>query len=240
WYIPFLAKGLKKDIDENDMYDIEKSQKSSVLADEVEFAWNKEQRKNTPSLTRALLTVFKGEIAFYFLFDIILEISKIGQPLYVFKLVSLFQHDAQKTKTEEVYTYATLVILSSLIQCLSNHSYLMWMSTLGMKIRVAVCSMMYRKSLRMTKSAIAKTTIGQMVNLMTNDVARFDMITQSFHYLWIAPMEVVIIMIMLYFYVGPTALLGCVMLLLSIPLQSKYRTSSTSLMGSEDECTSSQ
>lgn len=69
---------------------------------------------------------------------------------------------------------------------------------LGMKIRVAICSLIYRKTLRLSKSAFGDTTTGQIVNLISNDVARFEQCVQSLHYLWVGPLQTLIITYLMY------------------------------------------
>jgi ATP-binding cassette subfamily C (CFTR/MRP) protein 4 len=46
------------------------------------------------------------------------------------------------------------------------------------------------QSLRLSKSALAGTTVGQMVNLLSNDVNRFDSSVIFLNYLWIGPLQV--------------------------------------------------
>lgn len=90
-----------------------------------------------------------------------------------------------------------------------------------MKMRVAACAVIYRKALKLSKTSLAETTIGQMVNLLSNDVSRFEFTGQHMHNLWMAPVECIFIMWLLNLYVGPTGLVGTVFLLAFIPFQSK-------------------
>lgn len=75
-----------------------------------------------------------------------------------------------------------------------------------MKIRVATSALVYRKALKLSKSSLVETTVGQMVNLISNDVGRFELATTHIHSLWMAPIETVVVLVLIYFYVGPTGI----------------------------------
>ncbi|KAG5894559.1 hypothetical protein JTB14_021541 [Gonioctena quinquepunctata] len=170
WLVPFLSKGLKKEIDENDMYETRKPQKSTELGNKLESAWKKELNKSNPSLTKSLFIVFRKELALYALIHLFNECVKISQPILIFKLLSFFQTSGPRDNKGEIFAYAATIVLMSFVNVTCLHSYQMWIMALGMKIRVAACSLIYRKSLKLSRSALAETTIGQMVNLLSNDV----------------------------------------------------------------------
>ncbi|CAH1183155.1 unnamed protein product [Phaedon cochleariae] len=230
WLLPYLSKGLKREIDEDDMYETRRSQQSKKLGEKLEAIWNDETKKDEPSLLLAIFKVFKTEIFFYGGFHVFAESLRLCQPLLVSKLVSFFAPDASPVDKTELYTYAALTVLMSFGHVCCVHNYQLWVMALGMKIRITACSLIYRKALRLSKSALADTTIGQMVNLLSNDVGRFDFAAQHLHNLWIAPVETMVVMVLLYFYVGPTGLVGSFFLLSFIPIQmymakltSRYR-----------------
>ncbi|KAG8310924.1 hypothetical protein J6590_054247 [Homalodisca vitripennis] len=75
------------------------------------------------------------------------------------------------------------------------------------------------KSLRLSKAALGQTTVGQVVNLMTNDVNRFDMGIIFIHYLWLGPVTTVVVTYFLWQQIGVAALVGVAALLISIPAQ---------------------
>lgn len=90
---------------------------------------------------------------------------------------------------------------------------------IGMKVRVAVCSLIYRKALKLSKSALGETTVGQLVNLLSNDVNRFDYVSIFVHHIWVAPLQTCIACYLMYQRVGVAAVVGVVFLLLFVPLQ---------------------
>lgn len=78
------------------------------------------------------------------------------------------------------------------------HPFVLGQLHCGMKIRVAVCSMIYRKALKLSKNALGDTTAGQVVNLISNDVARLDLCIMFVHYLWVGPLETIIVTYLMY------------------------------------------
>lgn len=74
--------------------------------------------------------------------------------------------------------------------------------------------------LKLNKTSLGDTAAGQLINLMSNDVARFDMVFVFLHCLWIMPIQVVVSSSIMYNSVGAAALIGLlVMALQSILLQ---------------------
>lgn len=112
-------------------------------------------------------------------------------------------------------------MLCSLLAMIITHPYMMGLMHLGMKMRVACCSLVYRKALRLSKTALGQTTIGQMVNLLANDVNRFDSFSTLPHRLWLGPVETLIVTYLMYDQIGISAVYGVAVVLLFVPLQSK-------------------
>lgn len=143
------------------------------------------------------------------------------QPFLISKLLLVYEGDTSGG-ANEIYIYSSLIVFSQLLCVLMNHSFIMSIMQVGMKMRISSCSLIYRKSLKLSKSALAETTIGQMVNLLSNDVGRFDTATHHLHFYYLAPIQTLVVMYLLYVNIGLASLSGAVFLLLSIPLQCKY------------------
>ncbi|RZC36351.1 multidrug resistance-associated protein, partial [Asbolus verrucosus] len=221
WALPLFVKGFKKDLTEDDLYGPLKVHESRRLGDKLEEAWKKQENSSrNPSLWKALTVVFGKEIAKYGLVLALLEfVVKMSQPLFIGKLMEYYTPNQTAISKKTAYIYASSIVLMSFINVMFGHSYMMGLQHLGMKIRVACCSLIYRKSLRLSKSALVETTVGQMVNLLSNDVNRFDFAVIHLHNLWVAPIETVIVMYLLYTTLGPASITGIGILLLFIPLQ---------------------
>ena len=113
----------------------------------------------------------------------------------------------------DAYLYATGVVLCSAAYTFTHHPYSFGVVHTGMKIRVAASSLLYRKALKLSNSALGQTTVGQMVNLLSNDVNRFDQTFLFIHYLWCGPLQLILVTSLLYQRIGPSALVVSLLLL---------------------------
>ncbi|XP_008214580.1 probable multidrug resistance-associated protein lethal(2)03659 isoform X1 [Nasonia vitripennis] len=156
------------------------------------------------------------------------EPRSVSQPLLLARLLKYFKSDSETT-AEEAYLYAGGVVLCSALNVLVIHPYMMAILHMGMKMRVACCTLIYRKSLKLSRTALGETTVGQAVNLLSNDVNRFDVATIFLHYLWIGPLETIIVMYVMFNEVQESAIIGVATLLMFIPLQGFLGKKSSSL-----------
>lgn len=124
--------------------------------------------------------------------------------------------------TEQLaYVYASVIAFSSVISSLTAHNYMQRMQHIGMCARVATCSLIYRKCLKLSRRSLVNTTTGKMVNLLSNDVNRFDMSISQLMSLVMSPVLISVIVYAMYAYVGPTACAGIITYIAYLPLQSK-------------------
>nr|XP_022908005.1 probable multidrug resistance-associated protein lethal(2)03659 [Onthophagus taurus] len=226
WYtLPTFFNGFQRDLEENDLYKTFSKHKSSVLGDRLEIAWQSEEIKakkagRMPLLRKALWKVFGLE---FMLYGLVLAIGELGirliQPIALGQLILYYVPNQTEITRDEAYLYAGAVILCSFFYVLLIHPYMMAICHVGMKMRVACCSLIYRKSLRLSKTALGQTTAGQMVNLLSNDVNRFDVAVLFIHQLWVGPLETLVITYLMYLKIGISAVIGVATLLMFIPLQ---------------------
>ncbi|KAF5283707.1 hypothetical protein FQR65_LT13742 [Abscondita terminalis] len=223
--LPTFFDGLKKELQINDLYEAFSEHKSSKLGDKLEAAWLKEVKiaeecDRTPSLRRALIKTFGLE---YFMYGFIWFLGelcfKITQPILLGELVAYYMNNYENITQIELYLFSAGIVGCSLMAIFITHPTMYGFLHIGMKARVACCSLIYRKSLKLSKTSLEKTTIGQTVNLLSNDVNRFDVAAQFMHQLWVGPLEIIIVTYFMYEEVGVPALLGIIVLLLFIPLQ---------------------
>ncbi|KAF6206425.1 hypothetical protein GE061_017658 [Apolygus lucorum] len=224
WTLPLFMTGFKRELEEDDLFQPLDMHRSSKLGDEMEKMWFEEveasrKAKREPSLLRIIIKTTWKKLAFTAFFIFMIDVViKIVQPLMLQGLIRYFAEGSEMS-VEDAYAYAAGILVCSLIPCFVLHPYMLCIQHLGMRLRIAMCSMIYRKALRLSRTALGQTTIGQIVNLMSNDVNRFDVTFMLIHNVWIGPVQTVIIGYLAYQLVGPASFIGLGFLLIFIPFQ---------------------
>ncbi|CAG5124702.1 unnamed protein product, partial [Candidula unifasciata] len=235
----------------------------------------RKEKGQTPSLLRALIYTFGLqymlvgivvflEVVIYIKFLLLGEGTKVIQPLLLGGLIRYFTPDSTVSKLD-AWLYALGVSLCAIVLAISHHPYFFCVQRIGMRMRVACCSLMYKKTvtgklnrqdkranififthlpqiyhiivlifpklswqgmtgnvefcLKLSNKALGETTTGQIVNLMSNDVNRFDQAVVFLHFLWVGPLQAIAVLVILWHELGPSVLAGFFVLLLLIPVQ---------------------
>ncbi|KAI9598979.1 hypothetical protein BDF19DRAFT_419287 [Syncephalis fuscata] len=145
---------------------------------------NKEKKKN-PSVRRALRRTFLRNhnfLAIWRLFAI--AFTYIGA-YYLFKNVVLFIETLSKPNAaksyHETHIYALALLLSIWLASICSHQLVAESTRTGIQVRSAIMALIFRKSLRLHSVELA---IGDIVNLLADDVNRLAEAYVHRHYIW--------------------------------------------------------
>ncbi|CAG2116727.1 unnamed protein product, partial [Medioppia subpectinata] len=120
--------------------------------------------------------------------------------------------------TWTVWSAAGIVLCSVLILH-STHLNFVYMMKTGLRMRTACCALIYSKSIRLSRTSLGKTTVGQIINMMSNDANRFDEFAFWCHSILVAPLQLTLVMYILWGHLRWACLAGMAVLLLFIPFQ---------------------
>ncbi|CAG0897047.1 unnamed protein product [Darwinula stevensoni] len=237
WLNPLMWLGSRRDLELGDLFGVPQGDESDNLGDELQRQWEHELRKanvsdghldteqtttkegqkmKRPSLLKAIVRTFGGKYAAAGIIVFFEEcVLRVAQPVFMALLIRYFSGNWKYgNETYWGWLFGTGVILCSLLYIFTHHAVFFNIGRYGMQIRVACGSIIYRKALRLSKCALGRTTSGQMVNLLSNDVNRFDQSVIYLHYLWIGPIQAIISTAILWLEFGISSLSGIAFLIL--------------------------
>lgn len=137
------------------------------------------------------------------------------------KLLNYYTPNQREITQTDALISASIIAVLAFLRLLMFHKFFAYVRTLGMKMRIACCSIIYKKCLTLKKISLQKVTTGRLINLVSNDVNRFDQAIQYLHFVWIGPAEVLIGAFYINVTIGPTAVYGILIIFFCFLLQSK-------------------
>ncbi|VVC46074.1 ABC transporter type 1, transmembrane domain,ABC transporter-like,P-loop containing nucleoside triphosphate [Cinara cedri] len=222
WIIKLFKTGQTRDLEVNDLYTTLDDHSSSSLGKELERQWKiqitKAKRTNVqPSLFKALFHMFGPSLMLYgFLLFIIEIVFRMIQPKCIGHLISHFDPSTTDLKTA---TLAAITLTSSTLVCtVGLHQHLFNQCVIGYKMRIAVTSIAYSKALRLSKTALGDTMGSQVINLLSNDVNRFDTASLFLHFVWVGPLKTIVVTYYLWQEVGVSSVFGVAIMVMFVPL----------------------
>ncbi len=92
------------------------------------------------------------------------------------------------------------------------------MFILGLKVRTALISVVYRKSLNISAAAKKDSTVGEIVNIMSVDVQKFMDLLPYVNALWSAPLQIGLSAYWMYEELGVATFVGLGLLFATMPI----------------------
>ncbi|CAF4354696.1 unnamed protein product [Rotaria socialis] len=186
----------------DDLYDLPDHLEPTISIDKLEANWLDEIKRcpQNPSLVRATLRTAGWKYILLSLLLIPLESLNIVQPLLLVSFTRFFE-PCSTMSSRQAWSTAFLICMALLCVHLIFHQYVYRVVTCAMQMRVAYSGLIFRKVLRLSTDAMNKFSSGEITNLLANDANKVELLHYYLNYLWIAPLQTLAIIFILWSYV---------------------------------------
>lgn len=110
-----------------------------------------------------------------------------------------------------------MLLLTSILSAILKAQYFEKCLTVSLRVKTALISAIYKKSLKLSNSSKQKSNIGEIVNLMAVDAHKFLDLIVTLHYLWDSPLIISLSLYFVWQLLGYATIAGVVVLILIIP-----------------------
>ncbi|CAH2234392.1 jg21196 [Pararge aegeria aegeria] len=241
WFDPLALTGFRRSLTESDLWALNPPDSSKEVVPKFDKFWERtlkkrenangtkatysknsasvnfkpEKERKPASILPALCLAFGGQFIFGALLKLINDILMFLSP-QILKLLIRFVES--KEPLWKGYLYAVGLIACATAQTMLLAHYFTRMYLVGMRIRTALTSAIYRKSLCISNSARKESTVGEIVNLMSVDAQRFVELTAYLNMIWSAPLQIALALYFLWGILGPSVLAGLAVMIVLIPV----------------------
>jgi len=235
-----------KAVELEDLIPLMKCDKSQNLATKFEEAWKKQTSHDKPSegrrsmeglknakengtgkLQRALLSVMGWRFILAGVVKAVNTALQFSFPLLLNAILGfieaasageLDESDAWYDRYRGYWLSALLfVVMAS--KAATESKYFHMVNRSGWEARTSVSVAVYNKSLRLSSSERASTTLGEIVNLMQVDASKIEMFIPQVHVIWDGAFQILGYMAILYTLIGWPCFAGLFIMVLAGPVQ---------------------
>ncbi|XP_035866733.1 cystic fibrosis transmembrane conductance regulator isoform X3 [Phyllostomus discolor] len=220
WTRPILKKGYRQRLELSDIYQIPSADSADNLSEILEREWDRElASKKNPKLINALRRCFFWRFMFYGILLYLGEVTKAVQPLLLGRIIASYDPDNKVERSIAIYLGIGLCLLF-ILRTLLLHPAIFGLHHIGMQMRIAMFSLIYKKTLKLSSRVLDKISIGQLVSLLSNNLNKFDEGLALAHFVWIAPLQVTLLMGLLWELLQASAFYGLALLIVLALVQA--------------------
>lgn len=233
WMNQVMEIGAKKTLEEEDLsWILPKADYTANLYAPLRREWSAEKAKPTallhcskpttkPSLLRAIVRAYGGKFSRFAFMGAAEAAVELTAAVLLGSFVEALGKEGAANRTD-VWAYGTAILLLTASKSLLHAKFFFHAWRFGMQLRIATMAAIFDKVLVLQLASLHKVTVGYVTNLASNDIERFQKVGMYTHYLWLGPAVAVAVLLLLWREIGPSALAGCALIALLIPVQSNF------------------
>ena len=218
WNDELIRKGYERPLQREDVWDINHSLTTELSATELAATGVLEERTGR-YLLRGLYRANLRDFWLSGLYRLGQELAQLVQPVLLADILR-FLEDESVPLSRGLLSCVLLFAAACAKTLLENHYFITCVRA-GIRSRAACVDLVYKKALRLSASARAESSTGQIVNLMQIDAQKFYDGSWGLHMVWAACLQIVGCVLLLFLVLGPSMLAGLFVMVFLVPVNGK-------------------
>ena len=220
WFDGMVWRGWRRYLVNEDLWTLNPSDRCRGVIPVWDANWDDQKKAKQPkrkplSILNTLVSSFGGVFAASAILQLIYTIISFVSPQLVNFLIAFVESDEPMWRG---YLYTITLIAVTMLNTIINSQYFFFQYSIGLKIRTALTSAIYRKSLRLSGASRKEMTVGETTNLMAIDTQKFMDVVLFLNMIWSSPLSIVLCMYFLWNILGVASLAGLAVMVLMIPM----------------------
>jgi ABC-type multidrug transport system fused ATPase/permease subunit len=150
-------------------------------------------------------------------YEFVTVICQVALPLLVRELLRLLEKHPSKAILDLAWPFIVGMFVCMALNAIANHRHRFLATQAGVVLRSTVVSVVYRRVMQLSSEGRLGLASGEVTNIVAIDTQKLFEVTQEGHLIWAMPLSIILVTICLVIVMGPTTLIGVVVLLLMVP-----------------------
>ncbi|KAJ1702897.1 hypothetical protein LUZ63_002676 [Rhynchospora breviuscula] len=240
WMSPLFAKGYKKPLERDDVPEIYVKDASEYVSSSFTSILNSVKEKqglSTSAVYKAIFLFVRKKVMINACFAVAGACASYVGPSLIDQLVS-FLGGERKNGLTRGYLLAIAFLSAKIVETITQRQWIFGARQLGMRVRGALISHIYRKGLRLSCRSKQNHTSGEIINYMSVDIQRITDVVWYANIVWMLPVQVSLAIFVLHqnLSMGAFASLAATLAImaLNIPLTRIQKRLQMKIMASKD------
>eukprot|EP00742_Colponemidia_sp_Colp-10_P009368 GILJ01010209.1.p1 GENE.GILJ01010209.1~~GILJ01010209.1.p1 ORF type:complete len:1421 (-),score=210.50 GILJ01010209.1:229-4491(-) len=219
WVKPLLAAGYVKPVTSDNLWDLHSELKGECISKEMISFWERHQHRHR-ALWIVIFKTFSSEIRRSFCLRLFTLLFALVTPLLL-KLLLSYVQQAESGSLWVGLGLALLLLIDTSVQAVTIHWFYWCGLKMGMRARAGLITLVHRKCLSISSASKQATSVGAVVNLASVDADNLlYFIWDKLAELWASPVHIIVVLAMLFWFLGVSAIPGVSLMVLSVPLHA--------------------
>lgn len=241
WLNPLFVVGIKKPLEQDQIPAIDLKDSAEFLShsfDESLRLVKENDGSTNPSIYKAIFLFVRKKAAINAFFAVISAGSSYVGPYLIDDFVN-FLTEKKTRKLQSGYLLALAFLGAKIIETIAQRQWIFGARQLGLRLRAALISQIYKKGLVLSSQSRQSHTSGEIINYMSVDIQRITDFIWYLNIIWMLPIQISLAIYILNTNLGLGSLAGLAATLtvmaLNIPITRIQQRLQSKIMDSKDE-----
>ncbi|KAI3842341.1 hypothetical protein MKW98_026131 [Papaver atlanticum] len=213
WLTPLFKAGYKKALEQDDIPDIDIKDSAEFLShlfsDSLRQVKERDHSTNNvnPSIYKAIFLLIRKKAAVNVVFAVVNAGASYVGPYLINDFVA-FLSQKKNYSVKTGYIIALAFLSAKMVEVIAQRQWIFGARQLGMRLRAALISHIYKKGLHLSSQSRQKHSSGEIINLMSVDINRITDFIWFMNTIWMLPIQISLATYILYINVGLGAYAG--------------------------------
>ncbi|XP_065864880.1 putative ABC transporter C family member 15 [Euphorbia lathyris] len=192
WLNPLFAVGIKKPLEQDEIPNVDVKDSAAFVSPAFDDCLNlvKEKSRTTnPSIYKAIFYFIRKKAIINALFAVVNAAASYVGPYLIDDLVN-FLSDKKNRSLESGYLLALGFLCAKMIETIAQRQWIFGARQLGLRLRAALISHIYRKGLVLSSQSRQSHTGGEIMNYMSVDIQRITDFIWYLNIIWMLPIQI--------------------------------------------------
>nr|QWN59135.1 ATP-binding cassette C transporter [Rehmannia glutinosa] len=241
WLNPLFEFGFKKPLDQDEVPDVDIRDSAGFLSQDFDQCLKYvKERDGTeiPSIYKAIYIFARKKAAINALFAITSAGTSYVGP-YLINYFVTFLNEKKFRSLESGYLLALGFLGAKLVETIAQRQWIFGARQLGLRLRAALISQIYKKGLILSSQSRQSRTSGEIMNYMSVDVQRITDFIWYLNTIWMLPVQISLAIFILHMNLGNGAFVALaatsIVMAGNIPLTRVQKAYQTKIMDAKDD-----